>query len=205
MRLRLKAKNEVILVDFICEGIIGTPDLHLLVYQYDTATYIIKDGTAPDILTDNFAEFHLTKLQHIAHGYFMYENKKVGAQIGFYLRPMGVSGLVKVLLSHDFGDVFFYDENCEIFGSGDTRHMIIDLEGFNSIRRLMGLNEFTLKEYISRKLAHPIADDKGITFKDETSLFSVIPDKFDTDNIMTVKGMRVFLEEQDKKKSAPTL
>lgn len=184
-------------VDFIPEISVLTPELYLLTYKFDTYRYIIKDGTEPDIRTDNYSEFHLTRLHHIIYGHFYYNEQKIGAQIGCYVRRVGATGFVNVLLSHDFEEIFFENAISEIFFE-EANLMIIDLEDFNKTRRLIGQNEYTLTEYLARKLSKFIADDNGLTLNEETSLFSVFVDKFDPSNIMTSKGMTIFLEEQSK-------
>jgi hypothetical protein len=200
MRLYITIENsdKAFEVDFITEVAVPTPDLYLLTYKFDTYRYIIKDGTEPDIRTDNYSEFHLTRLHHIIYGHFFYDNKKIGAQIGCYVRRVGVPGFVTVLLSHDFGETTFVNGISEIFFD-EASLMILDLEDFNKTRRLIGQTEYTLTEYIAKRLSKVIADENGLTLNEETSLFSVFVDKFDPSNIMTSKGMTIFLEEQLKK------
>lgn len=200
MRLYISLENsgEAFEVDFIAEVAVPTPDLYLLTYKFDTYRYIIKGGGEPDIRTDNYSEFHLTQLNHIIYGHFFYDNKKIGAQIGGYVRRIGVPGFVTVLLSHDFGDKIFVNGISEIFFN-EASLMIIDLEDFNKTRTLIGQTEYSLMEYISKRLSKVVADENGLTLNEETSLFSVLVNKFDPSDIMTSKGMTIFLEEQLRK------
>jgi hypothetical protein len=200
LSLKIKGTETSLKVDLISEVSVPTPNLYLLTYKFDTYRYIMKLGSQQDIRTENYSEFHLTRLDHIIYGYFYYKGQKIGAQIGAYVRRVGMTGFVNVVLSHDFCDYTFENEISEIIFDDEVNLMIIDIEDFNMTRKLIGQSEYSLTEYLAKKLSQEIADDNGLTLNEETSLFSVFVDKFDPLNFMTSNGMTIYLEEQAKNK-----
>ena len=186
-------------VDFISEVALPTPSLYLMIYSLNTYTYIMGDNPmGPDVRTDNYSKFRFVKLDHIIYGYFIYNDKKVSAQVGGFNNRTGIPCFVNVLLSHDYGEVIFKDT----FGNGcgePSEFMIVDLEDFNKTRQLIGQDNYTLNEYLARKLAKVWVNDNGLSLDDETSLFSPLVGEFDPSTLMTSKGMAIFLEEQLKK------
>lgn len=184
--------------DFIPELVVPTSDLYLLTYKFNTSTYIIKDEGEKDIKTDDFSVFHLTRLHHVLYGHFMYNGEKIGAQVGCHLRQVGFQGFHPVLISHDYGDILF--ENAISYALTEKAdYLVLDLEDFNKTRKLIGQKEFSFNEYVAKKLSKSISDENGLTLHDETSLFSLLTDKFDDTNLMSSRGMSIFLEEQAKK------
>lgn len=197
--LKLQGKEKsAFKADIIPEVSVHTPDLYLLTYKFNKSDYIFFDNDGGNIKTDNYSEYNLIKLQHIIYGHFFYENLKINVQIGFYIRQVGIIGLVPVLLFHDYKEPFFENPHSDILGE-NAQYLIIDLIDFNKTRNLIGQKELSLKEFIAEKLSRNIADEHGLTFYQETSLFSHVSERFEESDLMTVSGMKIFMEEQLKK------
>ncbi len=203
MKIWLSEKNKEkseFKADFVLEQIVPTQTYYLLTYKFDTSTWIINNPPKKDFQTDSFSIFHFTRLHHIIYGYFEYKGLRYDAQVGAYLRQVGVQGFDHVLISHrPWGDPVIFENPSSGILLEKTDIVIIDLEDFNNARKLIGQEEYTFNQYVAKKLSNTISDENGLTLQDETTLFSILTDKFDPTNLMSSKGMSVFLEEQAKR------
>lgn len=203
MKLWLSIKNKEkseFKTDFFPTLVVQTPTLFLLTYKFDTSTWIIKESPVKYIQTDNFSVFHLTRLHHVIYGHFEYNGKKYEGQLGCYLRQVGAQGFDHVLIFHEWDDIIFENSLSSILMQ-KADYLVLDLEDFNKSRKLIGQDEYSFNEYVAKKLSKSIADENGLTIQDETTLFSIFTDKFDASNLMSSKGMSIFLEEQAKKEN----
>lgn len=199
MEIYVSSKQDNLKVDFICEAVVPASQLLLLITTTNTNRWIIKlDSPSPDIKTDPIAEFQLRPIKHFVYGHFMHKGQKVSGQLAAYTKRVGVAGFDYVFIPNDFISGGYKTPNAFF---KDVSYQIIDLQDFNETRKLLGLDEYNIVEYIAAREGNPIADEYGLTLEDHTTLFSITPDTFDKSNLMTVNGLKIFLEQQDYKYS----
>ena len=194
MTLWLRHNDKDIKVDFEPTNILTTPSLYLLIFSEQSYRYIFLNDT-DSILTDKYNEFHLTRLDHLLYGSFIFQDIKYDCQVGAFIRRQGMQGFDHLLIRHYPFEItftnYFFD-----FDYTDTDFRIIDYNDYCLTRDLVGHEKITFKEYIEKLLSKERVTDTGLTILDDTSFFNVVGNGFNKANIITSKGMDIFFEEQ---------
>ncbi|QJB29895.1 hypothetical protein HF329_00665 [Chitinophaga oryzae] len=198
LRLDIEDSNKSIKVEFVPELAVQANDVYLLSYEYDAFRYICFNGDEPDIRVDEHSQYKFSLIKHIIYGHFIYESQKISGQVGAYLSSSKFGAFDHVLLSHDYCGVGF---RSQIIGymPGHSKYILVDLDDFNKTKKLINQESYTLYDYLEKKLSPMRVEDLGLSFEDETTLFSPISDRFDKSNIWSIKGMSMYIEELIKK------